>query len=45
VHHPRFGTGDVESLTGFGDQLKVVVRFPRYGRKTFRADQAPLTKV
>ncbi|MHC5081696.1 MAG: ATP-dependent helicase, partial [Planctomycetota bacterium] len=32
VLHAKFGEGDVVSLTGFGAQVKIVVRFARFGK-------------
>jgi DNA helicase-2/ATP-dependent DNA helicase PcrA len=45
VYHPKFGEGDVQSFTGVGRNVKVMVKFAAYGRKLFRVDQAPLVKI
>ncbi len=42
VRHPRFGPGTVLKLSGSGDELSVVVSFPRWGRRTFLARAAKL---
>lgn len=43
VVHPTFGSGTVASVSGFGQDLKVVVEFDKLGRKKLLARYAGLT--
>ncbi len=45
VAHAHFGTGRVIAVTGRGADTRIVVSFLRYGRKTFLAGMARLTRV
>ncbi len=45
VRHERFGAGQVLSLFGSGSETRVLVNFPQYGRKTFLARMARLTRL
>ncbi len=45
VHHPKFGRGLVIALAGKGENLKVTVSFPSFGKKQLLAKMAKLTKV
>lgn len=37
IRHQKFGVGDLVGWNGAGDNLKVIVRFPRHGQKTILA--------
>jgi DNA helicase-2/ATP-dependent DNA helicase PcrA len=45
VRHDAYGVGKVMDVNGYGAQLKVKVRFPRHGDKTFLAEKAKLAIV
>jgi DNA helicase-2/ATP-dependent DNA helicase PcrA len=45
VRHPRFGRGMVIALSGRGEDLKVTVSFPNFGKKQLVAKLAKLEKV
>jgi DNA helicase-2/ATP-dependent DNA helicase PcrA len=45
VRHATYGLGKVTDISGYGSQLKVKVRFPRHGEKTFLAEKASLSIV
>jgi DNA helicase-2/ATP-dependent DNA helicase PcrA len=42
VRHQVYGVGSVCAVTGFGPGLRVTIRFPQYGEKTFVVAKAPL---
>ena len=44
VRHPRFGTGTITRLSGFGGDLKVAVKFDAEGEKTLVARLARLER-
>lgn len=37
VMHPHFGQGVIKRVEGFGDEVKIVVSFPKYGEKRIMA--------
>jgi DNA helicase-2/ATP-dependent DNA helicase PcrA len=37
VRHAKFGVGDVAGWNGSGEQMKLVIRFPKHGNKTILA--------
>jgi DNA helicase-2/ATP-dependent DNA helicase PcrA len=45
VRHPTYGEGTVLELEGAGEQRKITVSFPRYGRKKLMEKYAGLVKV
>ena len=45
VRHPKFGVGTILATEGEGDDLKLTVSFPGYGRKKFMAEYASLEKA
>jgi len=45
VRHAHFGTGRVIQVQGRGPDTRIVVSFARYGKKTFLAGMARLTRV
>jgi DNA helicase-2/ATP-dependent DNA helicase PcrA len=42
VRHQVYGVGSVCAVSGFGPGLRVTIRFPQYGEKTFVVAKAPL---
>jgi DNA helicase-2/ATP-dependent DNA helicase PcrA len=45
VRHPKFGLGTVLSCEGEGEDAKLTVSFPGYGRKKFVEKYAGLEKA
>jgi DNA helicase-2/ATP-dependent DNA helicase PcrA len=45
VRHPKFGKGLVIAIEGTGNDLKVTVSFPHFGKKALNAAMARLEKV
>jgi DNA helicase-2/ATP-dependent DNA helicase PcrA len=45
VRHDMYGVGKVTDVSGYGSQVKIKVRFPRHGDKTFMAEKAKLAIV
>ncbi|GEM45442.1 ATP-dependent helicase [Deinococcus cellulosilyticus] len=45
VKHPKFGTGIVLAVAGFGDKQQVTVNFPGVGNKTLLTKFANLTRA
>jgi len=45
VRHKKFGRGMVLAVTGSGEDLKVTVSFPNYGKKQLLAKMANLEKI
>ena len=45
VRHPKFGTGDVLEVSGYGTNARIRVQFDKSGEKTLSLAVAPIVKV